>query len=308
MGPAFDLRQLRYFVVVAESASFRAAAERLHVSQPPLSRQVQALERALGARLLDRRASGVSLTPSGRVAFKRAVALLAQAEALGAAFASRRGEPLRIGVTAAITVADRARLARAWRRAVPGVTLAVEAGYSRDLLPALKAGRLDFALVGLPGNTAGLETREVCASPLVAALPSRHRLARRRRVSLLETRDLPLFWIPRSHNPVYHDFCLRYFREIGYRPEMIVVEPGQLQTLQRIAQGEGWTIPNGATIETRVRGVAYRALAEGEDLAIRVAAAWRGADSDGHRERLAQAAAVALRAGSTTRPKAGRSA
>ncbi len=307
MGPSFDLRQLRYFVAVAQSGSFRAAAEALHVSQPPLSRQVQALERTLGARLLDRRASGVALTPAGRDALARAVALLAQAEALGAHFAARPGEPLRIGITAAITVADRARLARAWRRAIPGVAFALEPGYSRDLIPALKAGRLDFALVGLPGNTAGLETREVWASPLVAALPARHRLARRRQVSLLDAGDLPLFWIPRSHNPAYHDFCLRHFRRIGYRPEMIVVEPGQLQTLQRIAQGEGWTIPNGASVETRVRGIAYRALAEGGDLAVRVAAAWRGPGGEGRCARLAEVAARVLRTGSPTPPRAGRS-
>lgn len=310
MALAFDLRQLRYFATVAECGSFRAAAERLHLSQPPLSRQVQALERALGARLLERRRDGVALTPAGRQALARAQALLGEAQALAGLFADPARAPgrLRIGITAAVTVADRTRLARAWQRALPGVALDLAPGFSRDLIPALKEGRLAFALVGLPGDVTGLETRPVHSSPLGAALPSRHPLARRRVVSLLDVRDLPLFWIPRTHNPAYHDFCVRYFRRIGYRPETIIVEPGQLQTLERIAQGEGWTIPNGATLETKVRGVAYRALAEGEDLAVRVIAAWRAEGADARCARLAAVAARVLGSGAPTRPRAGRTA
>ncbi len=297
MPRAPDLRQLRYFVAVAESGSFRAAAERLHVSQPPLSRQVAALERSLGARLLERRASGCVPTAAGRVVLARAGDILRRVEALAAevsALPGAAGAPVRIGLTAALTVKERAALARAFRAALRGEAVEVAPGFSRDLLPALKEGRLDFALVGLPGNAAGLEVREVAASPLVAALPARHRLARRRSVSLLEVTDLPLFWIPRSHNPAYHDFCLAYFRRIGYRPETIVVEPGQLQTLERIAQGEGWTIPNGASVQTRVRGVAYRGLAEGGDLAVRVAAAWRPGPREAAFESLARRAASLL--------------
>ncbi len=297
MAPRFDLRQLRYFVAVADCGSFRAAAERLHVSQPPLSRQVAELERALGARLLDRSASGVTLTPQGRIALARAEALLRDAQSLADALAATQapaGRGLRAGVTMAVTVGDRARVARGWQRALPGAAIEIVPGPSRDLIPALKAGRLDFALLGLPGNVAGLQTREVQSSRLVAALPSGHRLARRRRVSLLDVTDLPLFWNPRSFNPAYHDFCTRHFRAIGYRPQVITVEPGQIQTLERIAAGEGWTITNGATLAVRVKGVAWRPLAEGEALAVRVAAAWSGPDEDGRYGRLAAVAARLL--------------
>jgi len=87
------------------------------------------------------------------------------------------------------------------------------------------------------------------------------------------------------------------------------VEPGQLHTMQRIAQGEGWTTPNGATLETRVRGVAYRPLVEGDDLAIRVVAAWRDPDEDGRFARLARcAASVLMPAKGATRRRAGRTA
>ncbi len=244
----------------------------------------------------------MGLTAEGRAALARAHAILAQAEALAGAYSRAREGPrarLRIGVTAALTVAERARVTLAWKRTWRGAPIEVDSGFSRDLIPALKQGRLDFALVGLPGEVSGLETRAVSTSPLVAALPSRHRLARRKRVSLLEVTDLPLFWIPRTHNPAYHDFCTDYFRRIGYRPQLVVVEPGQLQTLERIAAGEGWTIPNGATLATRVRGVAYRPLAEGADLAVRVVAAWRPPDGDGRYARLAAAAAKALRPGAS---------
>ncbi len=298
MALAFDLRQLRYFVAVAESGSFRAAAERLHVSQPPLSRQVAELERVLGARLFDRSASGVVLTQAGRAVLPRADAILREAQALASCLkgpGAASGAKRRVGITIAVTVPDQTRVARAWLRDSPEEPMELLSGASRDLIPALKEGRLDFALVGLPGNAAGLETREVQMSPLVAALPSRHALARRRRISLLDVKDLPLFWNPRAFNPAYHDFCLRYFRQIGYRPDLVTVEPGQIQTLERIAAGEGWTIPNGATLAARVKGVAYRPLAEGEALGIRVVAAWKpGTDGEARYERLAAVAAKVL--------------
>lgn len=296
MALAFDLRQLRYFVAVADSGSFRLASEQVHVSQPPLSRQVASLEQALGARLFERSASGVVLTRTGEAVLARARALLRDAERLQASVRKRTPEAaLRVGLTPALTVSDRARLLRAWTRELGASAFEASVGFSRELIPLLKRGRLDFALVGLPGDLSGLRTQEVAASPLVAALPSRHRLARRRRVSVLDVDDLPLFWIARSHNPAYHDSCKRYFARIGYRPRIITVEPGQLQTLERIATGEGWTMPNGATIETRVRGVAYRPLAEGRDLAVRIVAAWRESGADARCERLGRIAAAVLR-------------
>jgi DNA-binding transcriptional LysR family regulator len=297
MAPAFDLRQLRYFVAIAESGSFRAAAEQLHISQPPLSRQMKDLESALGARLFDRRSSGIALTAAGRTALVHANAILGAAEGLATALKRTGAMPsakLRAGVTMAVTVSDRARVTQAWRRALPGETFEVVPGASRELIPALRSGRLDFALIGLPGNVAGLEARDVRLSPLVAVLPSHHPMARRRRVSLLDVPDLPLFWNPRSFNPAYHDHCLRHFRSIGFMPELVTVEPGQIQTLERIAAGEGWTISNGATPAARVKGVAYRPLAEGEALGVRIVAAWRRQDEDARFARLAVVAVKVL--------------
>jgi hypothetical protein len=229
--------------------------------------------------------------------YRRADAILRDAQALAESVSKR--EPaararLRAGITLAVTVSDRIRVAKAWARALPATAFELLSGPSRDLIPALKDGRLEFALVGLPGNATGLQLREVQLSPLVAALPSSHSLARRRKVSLLDVKDLPLFWNPRGFNPAYHDFCLRYFRQIGYRPDIVTVEPGQVQTLERIAAGEGWTIPNGAMLAARVKGVVYRPLAEGEALGIRVAAAWVPAEDAGRYEKLAAAAVKVL--------------
>jgi hypothetical protein len=99
---------------------------------------------------------------------------------------------------------------------------------------------------------------------------------------------------------------MRQFRALGYQPPLITVDPGQVQTLERIAAGEGWTISNGATLAWRVKGVVWRPLAEGELLGIRVVAAWKRDDGGGRFERLAEVAARHLGLAPATPRKAGR--
>jgi hypothetical protein len=108
----------------------------------------------------------------------------------------------------------------------------------------------------------------------MALLPARHPAAKLRRVSLLDVEDLPFFWITRAYNPGYHDHCARVFRALGFRPRYRRVEPGLLNTVERIALGEGWTVSNSAMTTSRMAGVAYRDVIEGPRIAVRVAAAW----------------------------------
>src|SRR5262249_58415041 len=105
MNPRFDLRHLRYFVAVADELSFRRAAERLHISQPPLSRQIRELEARLGLQLLERDTRTVKLTPAGEAALKRARKILADVESFGRELASwRDSRIMRIGLPVALSL------------------------------------------------------------------------------------------------------------------------------------------------------------------------------------------------------------
>jgi DNA-binding transcriptional LysR family regulator len=295
MASAIELRHLRYFVAVAEESSFRRAAERLHITQPPLSRQVAELEELVGAKLLDRSASGVNLTRAGRAFFKRAVALLAQAGRLAEDLPVPAPSRLRIGITPGIGATRSARLETALRRELAPDDVAIAVEHSRDLLPALRVGRLDFAVIahGSPVELEGLASRRLYSDPPAALMPSKHPAAKKRRVSLLELADLPFFWMERNYNRAYHDHCARIFRALGFRPRFRRVEPGSLLTLQRIGLGEGWTVSNAPMTLTRVPGVAYRELIEGNRICVHVTAAWNR-EGDARIARLAKVAAQTL--------------
>jgi DNA-binding transcriptional LysR family regulator len=293
MAARFDLRHLRYFLAVAEEGSFRRAAERLHLSQPPLSRQVRELEDVLGAQLFVRSSEGIRLTAAGEALQPLAASLIADAEALPAAIAAARPRvPPAIGVTVAVQPQVVAALERAWRRVVPGAE--VRTGHSPALLDDLRASRLALALVGLPGDTEGLAVEILATEPLVAVVPRAHPAARRSVVSLQDFAALPLFWWRRAHNPAYFDHARRVFRSIGYRPKLVYVEPGQYLTLERISRGEGITLLNARRERIAMDGVAYRRFRQSEPLAIQVAAAWRPVQDDGLQRALARAAASVL--------------
>jgi DNA-binding transcriptional LysR family regulator len=301
----FDLRHLRYFVTVAEEASFRKAAARLHLSQPPLSRQIRELEKALDASLFSRGTDGVTLTVAGTALLPRALALLAGADALADAVAAAgpAGETrLQLGVTVAFTSEIMAKLERAWQRITPQFDIVP--GHSTLLIERLRRDELAFALIGLPGDTAGLHVEVIDIEYLIAAFSSRHPAAKKSTVSLHDFAALPLFWWRRAHNPQYFDHTQEVFRDLGYRPKLIYVESGQYLTLERIGRGEGITLLNARREHIPVAGVTYRPLKEKQRLAIRIAAAWKPGPQDHLAAALAKKSAQVLKAAAKAAPTA----
>jgi DNA-binding transcriptional LysR family regulator len=284
MTARFDLRQLRYFVAVAEELSFRRAAERVHNSQPPVIPANAELEATLGSPLVARNTVRVALTSAGEVALREAAKVLAAAEVLAAEmerYAQQRSSALAIGVTLAVSPAAADRLAAAWRRELAPQRVVTSTGASPELLRELRRGGLDFALVGLPATSADLEQIVVGAEPLVAALPAAHPAARKREVSLADLAGLPIFWWRRAAYPAYYDLVRKHFADRQFRPRFIVVEPVQTVTLERIARGEGFTLVNGSRASLALEGLAYRPLRDAAPLAIRIALMWRGGTGAG---------------------------
>jgi DNA-binding transcriptional LysR family regulator len=169
---AISLRQLEYFVAVVDDGSFTTAAARLHVSQPGLSHQIQALERQLGGPLLERLSRGVRLTPAGRIALPHARTSLAHAERArtGALRASGvdAGE-LHVGTLYSISVGILPAALRTWRASFPDVQVRlVEFRRSDDLIAAMEAGQADVAVGPTPPGWEG-PTREIGAEQFVIA-------------------------------------------------------------------------------------------------------------------------------------------
>ncbi|RKR92168.1 DNA-binding transcriptional LysR family regulator [Micromonospora pisi] len=195
-----ELRQLEYFVAVAEEQSFTRAAERVHISQSGVSAQIRQLEREVGAELFDRSARTATLTVAGKAALDHARAALAAAGAVGQAVDEVtdlvRGR-LTIGMVIGCTVTPLFDALAAFHRAHPGVELSLLEENSDRLVEGVRAGTLDLALAGSATATlAGLHTLTIVSERLVAAVPTGHPLTQQQRVTLRDLEAHPVACMP----------------------------------------------------------------------------------------------------------------
>jgi len=195
-----ELRQLEYFVLVAEEANFTRGAERAHISQSGVSAQIRQLERDLGAELFDRSSRAVALTAAGQAAIGPARAVLASAAALREAVDEVNGlvrGQLTVGMVTACTVAPLFDALSAFHRAYPGIEITLAEDHSDRLVEQVRSGSADLALIGaagaLPEDVRG---QIVISENLVAAVPPGHPLAGRSQVSLAELTGYPVISMP----------------------------------------------------------------------------------------------------------------
>ncbi len=182
-----ELRHLRYFVAVAEAGSLTVAAEqRLHTSQPSLSRQIRDLEGEVGAQLLKRRARGIELTPAGRTFLDHARLVLSQAEAASEA-ARRIAHPSKPCFTMGFLTGHELRwmpeALRILRDELPNIDVMISSQYSPLLADGLSKGKIDAAFLRREKGVSGLAYRVLVKEPLAVILPSDHRLAARKAIS-----------------------------------------------------------------------------------------------------------------------------
>jgi DNA-binding transcriptional LysR family regulator len=231
-----ELRQLEYFVAVADEASFTRAAEKLHVAQPGVSAQIRQLEQELGQVLFDRSGRTVRVTEVG-------AAVLGYArDALGAASGARlavdeftglvRGR-VAVGMVTACSSFDLADLLAAFHRDYPAVEIALSEANTDELVAQLQAGRLDLAYVGLGETTpAGLEVQDLADEALVAAVSKDDALAAFKTLPLEKIGERALMSLPQGTGirSVFDDACAR----AGFRPH-IALEASNLGILARLA-------------------------------------------------------------------------
>jgi DNA-binding transcriptional LysR family regulator len=260
-----ELRQLRHFVAVAERLHFGRAAAALHMSQPPLSRSIRDLEARVGATLLARTRRRVELTAEGARFLEEAKRLLQsldQAVLEVARMAAGDGGRLRLGFVSLADYGVLPRLLKDYKAARPGVALALREMLSPEQATALAAGELDFGLL-LPPVAGELEHIVVQRERFLAALPSRHRLARARgRLAVRELADEAFVMAPRDIAPGLHDIVAGLAARAGFAPR-VAQEAIQMQTVvSLVSSGLGVAIVPASLANLGRRGVTYREIAD----------------------------------------------
>ncbi|HTI67521.1 MAG TPA: LysR family transcriptional regulator [Caulobacteraceae bacterium] len=257
-----DLRQLRYFVTVADERHFTRAAARLGISQPPLTQQIQALELEMGLKLFVRSTRRVELTEPGRVFATEARAILARLpQAVALAQRTERGlaGKVRVGFTESASfnplVIDSLR---AFRAAFPEIELEIEENVSTRMAAALEAGELDAAFLRPPLQSKGVVVLDPIGSEaLVAALPRDHRLARRRSLSLPDLADERFILYRRMVGPGLADQVMEACEAAGFSPVVAQETPQLSSTIALVAAGLGVSIVPEGMAQVRPQAVAY---------------------------------------------------
>jgi DNA-binding transcriptional LysR family regulator len=259
----FELNHLRSFVVVAEELHFGRAATRLHLTQPPLSRQIQLLEHQVGAQLLDRSNRNVRLTPAGRAFLPDARAILRLAES--ASLSARRissGEEgsIAIGFTASSGYRFLPGLIVVCREQLPGMELILKEMVTMEQVEALASGRLDVALLRPHAATADFETHCVSREPLVLALPENHPRAGGPLPKLEDFDHEPFLTYSPIEARYFHDLVAGTFSRVGVHPDynQYVTQIHTILALVRAGIGAA-LIPEAATT-LRFEGVTFRSL------------------------------------------------
>ncbi|QDP96185.1 LysR family transcriptional regulator [Microlunatus elymi] len=218
-----SLELVQSFVTVAEELNFGRAAERLNVTQPPLSRRIQQLERDLGVELFVRSHRGVTLTPAGEAFLGDARRLLALAEEARATVRRVPGGEVgtvSVGFTAATAYEFLADLLRLAADRLPGVQLVLREMVTGAQLQALHQNSLDLGLIRPPARGSDLTSLPVASEPMLAAVPSGCELAGSAELSVRDFDGRPLVMFDPAGARYFHDLALAAFRSAGVTPEI----------------------------------------------------------------------------------------
>ncbi|MFJ3673843.1 LysR substrate-binding domain-containing protein [Streptomyces sp. NPDC090106] len=276
----FTMTQLTCFVAVAEELHFTRAAERLRMTQPPLSRQIQLLEAELKVKLLDRTNRTVRMTPAGRAFLSEARRIMRQAEhatlTVRQVSAGEAGS-IAVGFTAVGAYSALGGLLEAARSALPGVEIHLQELVTRDQLEALSEGSLDLGLIRPSAVGADLTARNAVREGLLAALPADHPLAAREGVINLSDLDGQDFLM---YSPVearyFHELLLATFRSADVRPVFTQYLSQVHSILALVNTGWGMALVPEAAVQMRHTGVVYRPVdMPGQSRPVELDYVWR---------------------------------
>lgn len=274
----FDLNQIRCFVAVAEELHFGRAAERLNMTQPPLSRQVQILERILDVALFERTSRSVQLTPAGRSFLPEARHLLklaGNAALVAKRVAAGKAGSIRIGFTAASAYSFLPDLVAACRTQLPDVDLALKEMVSGEQLEALGAGEIDAALLRPPVPAAGMGFFRVASEQLLAAVPEAHPLAAKDTLTLDDFIEVPLIMYDPYQARYFHDLVAELFSGAGFLPRPVQHLTQVHSILALVRSGLGLALVPEAARNLHATGVMLRPVAPRAPRPVELFLGWR---------------------------------
>lgn len=303
-----DLRQLRYFVTVAETGHMTRAAARLGMQQPPLSQQIKALESKLGLPLLLRHPKGVTLTEGGRQFLAEAKRLLLDFDEMRERMERLAGGQhglLAIGFTSSAAAhAYTPAVLRACRSEHPGIALTLSENNAAGLIEALTKARLHCGFLRVPvARPEGLSFETLLSEPALLALPLDHRLAQvpraaRTPVALAELDGEPLILVRRPGAPGLYANLLALCEREGITPRISAEVDRMMTNLNLVAAGAGISVVPASMRGVHAHSIVYRPLDRSAALEAPLTLAYRSADQMGPTATfIALARRIALQAG-----------
>lgn len=277
-----ELRHLRYFVAVAEEQNFSQAAERLRMSQPPLSKQIKQFEKELGVKLFDRKGRGVQLTEVGRLFLEEARRILAQVDQsvdmVRQAGDGRIGR-LTVGFLPSAAHSVLPTVLREFRERFPGVKLSLQETNPDKLVQRLHDKQINVSFLYLPLNEATLDVKPIMREPLVVALPEAHPLAAKTQVAMHEIADEPFILPPQHEVPGCYGQIMEACRRAGFLPKAVQEDVWLMQTIVGlVAGGIGVALVPASLRNLHRTGVVYKDI---KDLSptVEMGVVWRRDDA-----------------------------
>jgi DNA-binding transcriptional LysR family regulator len=259
-----ELKQLRFFLAVAEELNYTRAAERVNIAQPALSQQILNLEHSLGTSLFSRNKRAVSLTQAGEDFLPHARRVLnAAGEAAIAVGAVREGLAgrLSIGAVYSALYAILPAVLSEFRLNHPRIEISVQEMTVAQQLQALRQGRIDLGFMRGTASVEGLCSEVLYSEPLVAVMPAADPLAQQQAVSIEEIAGRPFIAIAYENNASYSELVARLFNDAGMRPDITSRASDMHTILCLVMAGLGVSVVPASVMAVGVNGVAYRPIA-----------------------------------------------
>jgi DNA-binding transcriptional LysR family regulator len=279
--PRIELHHLKYFVAVAEELNFARAAERLHISQPPLTRRIQQLEKELGVQLFNRTTRRVQLTDAGLIYLEEARATLAQVKrGVGVAQRANRGEigQLVVGFEASSAYDILPQSRQLFKKQFPNVELTFVEMRTDDLAQALHEGWISLGFVLPPLHNDALAVETILREPMVVAIPRDHPLSGKNKLALEDLAAEAFVMSSRNNRCGLYDQVISVCRHAGFTPK-VVQEANEMQImLGFIAAGIGVSLLPDHVKRLRKPGIVFRPLTP-SSAKVELAIAWRRDDA-----------------------------